>query len=100
MHPPHPRIQVALGLTHWGISFQKCPDFRSLTDYLLVSQKHPHIRYCSRKSRGCWEYVIETKLSGTSVIASIKCKLKLKDIYDRFEFPPLTLSENRWLNNS
>ena len=37
--------------------------------------------------------MIETKLTGASVLASIKCKLKLKEVYNRIEFPPLTLSE-------
>lgn len=73
--------------------FEKYQQNKSLTDYLLVSQKRPHIQHFSRKPRGRWEYVIETKLTGTILIASIKCKLKLKDVYDRIEFPPLTLSE-------
>lgn len=73
--------------------FEKYQQNKSLTDYLLVSQKRPHIQHFSRKPRGRWEYMIETKLTGTLVIASIKCKLKLKDVYDRIEFPPISLVE-------
>ncbi len=73
--------------------FEKYQQNKSLTDYLLVSQQRPHIQHFSRKPRGRWEYVIETKLNGVITLASIKCKLKLKDVYDRIEFPPLTLVE-------
>ncbi len=66
---------------------------KSLTDYLLVSQKYPRIQHFSRKPRGRWGSVIETRLNGSLVIASINCKLKLKDLYDSIEFPPLTLVE-------
>lgn len=69
--------------------FERYQQNKSLTDYLLVSQKRPHIQHYSRKPRGRWEYLIETKLSGAITLASIKCKLKLKDVYDRLEFTPL-----------
>jgi Uma2 family endonuclease len=71
--------------------FERYRQNKSLTDYLLVSQKRPQIQHFSRKPRGRWEYVIETKLSGSIVITSIKCKLKLADVYDRIEFPPASL---------
>jgi Uma2 family endonuclease len=70
--------------------FERYQQNKSLTDYLLVSQKRPQIQHFSRKPRGRWEYLIETKLSGSLVIASIKCKLKLADVYDRIEFPPVS----------
>ena len=71
--------------------FERYQQNKSLTDYLLVSQKRPHIQHFSRKPRGRWEYLIESKLSGAITLASIKGKLKLKDVYDRIEFPPLEL---------
>lgn len=74
--------------------FERYQQNKSLTNYLLVSQNRPRALHFSRKSRGRWEYVIETKLTGVITLASIKCKLKLKDVYDRIEFPPLELVEN------
>jgi Uma2 family endonuclease len=71
--------------------FERYQQNKSLSDYLLVSQSRPHIQHFSRKPRGRWEYVIETKLNSSIVIASIKCKLKLADVYDRIEFPPVSL---------
>jgi Uma2 family endonuclease len=69
--------------------FERYQQNKSLSDYLLVAQSRPQIQHFSRKPRGRWEYVIETKLSSSIVIASIKCKLKLADVYDRIEFPPV-----------
>lgn len=74
--------------------FEKYAQNKSLTDYLLVSQQRPHIQYFIRKPRGRWEVVIETKLTGSIVIASIKCKLKLANVYDRIEFPSLNAIAN------
>ena len=74
-----------------GEKFERYATKKSLTDYLLVSQTHPHIRHFIRKPRGRWELVIETKLERAIAITSIKCKLKLAYVYDRIEFPPLEL---------
>ncbi|HZS07166.1 MAG TPA: Uma2 family endonuclease [Blastocatellia bacterium] len=71
--------------------FERYAGNKSLTDYLLVSQKRPHIQHLVRKPRGRWELVIETKLSGSILIASIRCRPKLANVYDRIEFPPLDL---------
>jgi Uma2 family endonuclease len=72
--------------------FERYQQNKSLSDYLLVSQSRPQIQHFSRKPRGRWEYVIETRLNRNVVIASIKCKLKLADVYDRIEFPPLSIA--------
>ena len=74
--------------------FERYAENKSLTDYLLVSQKRPHIQHFVRKPHGRWELVIETKLTASIVIASIKCKLKLANVYDRIEFPSLDLLPN------
>ena len=77
-----------------GEKFDRYATNKSLTDYLLVSQTHPRIQHFTRKPRGRWEFVIETKLNRSVVIPSIKCKLKLAYVYDRIEFPPLELVPN------
>ena len=77
-----------------GEKFDRYAANKSLTDYLLVSQTHARIQHFTRKPRGRWELVTETKLDRSIVIASIKCKLKLAHVYDRIEFPPLELVPN------
>ncbi len=74
--------------------FERYAQNKSLAEYALVSQNRPHIQHFVRKPRGRWEYVIETKLTGSVHLASIKCKLKLADVYDRIEFPPIQLVVN------
>jgi Uma2 family endonuclease len=69
--------------------FERYAQNKSLTDYLLVSQKRAQIQHYVRKPRGRWEITVETKLSANVVIASIKCRLKLANIYDRIKFPEL-----------
>ncbi|MFN7947761.1 MAG: Uma2 family endonuclease [Blastocatellia bacterium] len=87
-------IEVSTSRYDHEEKFEKYAQNKSLTDYLLVSQQRPHIQHFMRKPRGRWEVVIETKLTGSLVIASIKCKLKLANVYDRIEFPSLNAITN------
>lgn len=68
--------------------FERYKQNKSLTDYLLVSQRRPQIQHYVRRTRGRWEITVETKLTATIVIAAIKCRLRLANVYDRIEFPP------------
>lgn len=69
--------------------FERYQQNKSLTDYLLVSQRRPQIQHYVRRTRGRWEGTIETMLTATIVIAAIKCRLRLANACDRIEFPPL-----------
>lgn len=60
---------------------------KSLTDYILVSQSRPSIEHFTRKPRGRWDISFETEMKASVQIASIGCRLKLADVYDRIEFP-------------
>lgn len=60
----------------------------TLTDYLLVSQKAASIEHFSRQSDGTWSYRIYQGLAQSFVIESIKCELRLADVYDRVVFKP------------
>jgi Uma2 family endonuclease len=60
----------------------------SLTDYILISQNRPCVEhYVRQKSKRQWLYTIETDPAAEIEITSIKCKLKLSDIYNRVKFP-------------
>lgn len=62
-------------------------NIRSLTDYILISQNRPCVEhYVRQKGKRQWLLTIETDLAAEIEIASIKCKLKLSDIYNRVKF--------------
>lgn len=60
----------------------------TLTDYILISQDKPQVEHFQRKSEGGWGYDIHAGLDAVASIDSIKCTLKLADVYDRVTFPP------------
>jgi Uma2 family endonuclease len=59
----------------------------SLTDYVLVSQDRPQIEHFTRQADGTWSYRLITGLEASLAIASIKCTLKLAEVYERVAFP-------------
>jgi Uma2 family endonuclease len=68
--------------------FTRYQNLQSLTDYILVSQNRVCVEHFVRqKDKRKWLYSMETELPAEIVIASINCRLKLADIYDRVVFP-------------
>jgi Uma2 family endonuclease len=69
--------------------FTRYQSLKSLSDYILVAQDRPGVEHFVRqKGKRQWLFTIETEMSAEIVIASINCRLKLADIYDRVAFPP------------
>jgi Uma2 family endonuclease len=63
-------------------------NIRSLTDYILITQNRSCVEhYVRQKGKRQWLLTIETDLNAEIEIASIKYKLKLRDIYNRVQFP-------------
>lgn len=60
----------------------------TLTEYLLVSQTEPLVEHFSRQSgsSNC-SYRIYQELEQSLTLASIRCILRLVDVYDRLVFP-------------
>ena len=58
----------------------------TLKDYVLISQHAPVVERFSRQPDGRWEYEAFTGIEATVRIPSIRCELKLADLYDRVEF--------------
>lgn len=58
----------------------------TLRDYLLLSQDQLQIEHYSRQADGKWSYQRITGLDASVVVASIRCTLKLADVYDRVAF--------------
>ena len=61
----------------------------SLREYLLVAQTYPHISHFQRDKNGLWTLWMVHGLDAEVEIASIGCKLRLADVYDKVEFPPI-----------
>jgi Uma2 family endonuclease len=60
----------------------------TLRDYVLVSQTEPLIEHYTRDSAAAvWQYVSVSELKGTVQLPSIKCRLRLAEVYNRVTFP-------------
>lgn len=58
----------------------------SLKDYVLISQTSPTVEHFSRQRDESWTYRVHQGLETSVTLKSIKCTLKLADIYDRVQF--------------
>jgi Uma2 family endonuclease len=68
--------------------FARYQQIKSLTDYILIAQDHASVEHFVRqRGKRQWLYSLETGLATELQIASLKCKLKLADIYNRLQFP-------------
>jgi Uma2 family endonuclease len=61
----------------------------TLKDCVLISQHAPVVEKFSRQSDGRWEYEAFLGIETTVRISSIRCELKLADLYDRVTFDEL-----------
>ena len=61
----------------------------TLVHYVMVSQNQPQIEHYSREANGEWRYSRVNQIEGSVTPASIGCKLKLAEVYDRVVFPEL-----------
>src|SRR5215467_10144371 len=70
-----------------GEKFMRYRSFiETLADYLLVSQVRPLIDHFVRRPDGQWLYSSVAELSGSVEIASIGCRLQLREVYARVDF--------------
>ncbi|MEW6207949.1 MAG: Uma2 family endonuclease [Acidobacteriota bacterium] len=58
----------------------------TLTDYILVAQTVPLIEHFTRQPDGWLLYAV-SEISGSLLISSIECRLRLIEVYDRVVFP-------------
>lgn len=65
----------------------------SLTDYVLIWQTQPMIEHFERQPTGQWLMTEVKGLENELHIASIDCRLKLAEVYDRVNFQPQDLTD-------
>jgi Uma2 family endonuclease len=65
----------------------------SLNDYVLVSQARPFIYLYRRGENGEWILNSLTNIENKLVLRNIECRIPLREIYDRVEFPAEELSK-------
>lgn len=58
----------------------------SLTDYLLVSQKHPHLEHYHRQADNLWTLTEITDPDAALRLDVLDCSLRLADVYENVTF--------------
>ncbi len=68
--------------------FAQYRTIQSLRDYLLIAQDRPCLEHFVRqKGKRLWLYNVEAELTSSIWIESIKCELRLADVYELVAFP-------------
>ena len=61
-------------------------EIESLRDFVLVAQDRPRVEHFSRGADGDWSRAEIEGLDGVLSLASIDCRVRLADVYDRIAF--------------
>jgi Uma2 family endonuclease len=67
----------------------------SLNEYLLIASNHMRADLFVRQGYERWTLTSATKPDDTIELASCDCRLKIADLYEKIEFPPVTLIRPR-----
>ena len=70
-----------------GKKFNHYQHITTLTDYVLVSQDRIRLERYQRQVDGSWRYTNHEDSEEVIHFATLECKLRLADIYDKVEFP-------------
>ncbi len=71
----------------------------TMTDYLLVSQSSPIVTHHVKQDDGGWLLHFYEGMDQSFSIESIKCSLKLADVYDRIIFPESSEEDDEEVEN-
>lgn len=61
-------------------------EIESLRDFVLVAQERPRVEHFTRQPDGSWTSEEVNGLDGVLTLASINCRVRLADVYDRVAF--------------
>lgn len=75
-----------------GAKFKDYQSLESVREYVLVSQKQMHVERFTRTSDSTWEYWSAIDADSVLELNSIDCKIQLRDIYAKVEFPDLDVA--------
>ena len=70
-----------------GGKFELYRQIESLREYVVVAQDRLLVEHHTRQDDGSWRLVDYKDKGGELHLASIECRLRLEDIYDKVEFP-------------
>src|SRR5918911_1420325 len=70
-----------------GEKFFRYRQLETLSDYLLVAQDRPRVEHYTRQPDGLWLLSTVVDLTSEVHVASVGCKLRLSELYDRVAFP-------------
>ena len=71
-----------------GDKFTFYKSIESFGEYLLLAQHRPHAAHFVRQESGLWAYEEVNDLSGGLRLATIDCRLEMRDVYEDVEFSP------------
>lgn len=74
-----------------GDKFTNYKSIESLGEYVLIAQHRPHVTHYVKGDDGRWAYEEINALDHSLVLASLDCRIELRDVYEDVEFPPLAL---------
>lgn len=72
-----------------GKKFARYQQLQSLREFVLLSQDRVRVEHYLRQGEQ-WVLTAFSKLDDTLVLSTINCRVELRDIYDRVEFPAET----------
>jgi Uma2 family endonuclease len=70
-----------------GLKFEHCKSIESVREYLLVSSDRSSVTLYRRQPDDSWLLTVATALDATVDLESCGCRLLLRDLYDKVEFP-------------
>ncbi len=70
-----------------GMKFGHYRKLKSLMEYLLISQKEPHVEHYVRQPNNQWLFSEARTLQDSMQLVSIGCTLLLSELYDKLVFP-------------
>jgi Uma2 family endonuclease len=72
-----------------GDKFTNYKSIESFGEYVLIAQHRPHVTHYVKGDDGRWAYEEINELDALLVLASLDCRIELRDVYENVEFPPL-----------
>jgi Uma2 family endonuclease len=70
-----------------GRKFEHYKSVDSVREYLLIDSERISVTLYRRKSESEWLLITENSLDGTVALESVDCRLALRDLYEKVEFP-------------